>query len=119
MNECALESGGCEHHCTNTGGSFYCTCDDGFNLEPNGKRCRVPGTYISQSDAVCYSIATLQGHLVASGMEAVLITAMIQESVESAVVTRDTTFGQTKELAGVSLIIPTSSTQRANYILSK
>ena len=49
MNECALENGGCEHHCTNNGGSFYCSCDAGYRLEPDGKRCRVPGTYIAIS----------------------------------------------------------------------
>ena len=64
MNECALENGGCEHHCTNTGGSYYCWCDQGFNLEPDGKRCRVPGTATCTIPQVaCYVSLSIQVQL--------------------------------------------------------
>ena len=64
MNECALGNGGCEHHCTNTGGSFYCSCDAGYRLEPDGKRCRVPGTciamqYIELDPSLCFCMSYL------------------------------------------------------------
>ena len=31
INECFENNGGCEHVCTNTNGSFYCTCNPGYN----------------------------------------------------------------------------------------
>ena len=38
VDECATDNGGCEHLCTNTNGSFYCTCNPGFQLR-NGVFC--------------------------------------------------------------------------------
>lgn len=32
-NECLVNNGGCEHNCTNTLGSYICSCNDGFDLE--------------------------------------------------------------------------------------
>ena len=46
-NECAKiingKNGGCDHVCHNTIGSFYCSCRDGFELDPvdsNGLTCK-------------------------------------------------------------------------------
>uniref|UniRef100_A0A3Q3XLM8 EGF-like domain-containing protein n=1 Tax=Mola mola TaxID=94237 RepID=A0A3Q3XLM8_MOLML len=33
VDECAPPSAPCMHHCTNTVGSYYCHCRDGFTLE--------------------------------------------------------------------------------------
>ena len=33
IDECATDNGGCQNTCTNTAGGFYCSCDDGFELE--------------------------------------------------------------------------------------
>ena len=30
-NECLNTNGGCEQLCINTDGSFYCTCNSGYN----------------------------------------------------------------------------------------
>ena len=30
-NECLSNNGGCEQVCTNTNGTFYCTCNHGYN----------------------------------------------------------------------------------------
>ncbi len=38
-NECTFTNGGCEHYCTNTVGSFICSCLDGYWLDLNGKNC--------------------------------------------------------------------------------
>ena len=32
-DECQTNNGGCEHTCTNTAGSFTCSCNDGFKLK--------------------------------------------------------------------------------------
>ena len=32
IDECLTRNGGCEHNCTNTVGSFYCSCVDGYQL---------------------------------------------------------------------------------------
>ena len=41
INECQSGNGGCNHHCINTAGSFYCKCDPGFEFTgSNRKKCR-------------------------------------------------------------------------------
>ena len=40
INECDFSNGGCEHRCTNTIGSFNCSCDRGYQLDDkNGFNC--------------------------------------------------------------------------------
>ena len=39
INECHTGNGGCEQSCNNTIGSFYCSCDTGYQLENNGLNC--------------------------------------------------------------------------------
>ena len=39
IDECAPNNGGCQHTCNNINGSFYCTCNDGYTLNPDGKNC--------------------------------------------------------------------------------
>ena len=39
IDECALGNGGCGGECTNTEGSFSCSCTDGFKLNSDGRRC--------------------------------------------------------------------------------
>ena len=38
-NECAVNNGGCSHHCLNFPGGFQCACPKGFRLESN-KSCK-------------------------------------------------------------------------------
>ena len=38
-DECATNNGGCEVHCTNTLGSFECSCDDHEILDATGLFC--------------------------------------------------------------------------------
>ena len=39
IDECDISNGGCQHNCTNTIGSFVCSCNDGYNLTENGLNC--------------------------------------------------------------------------------
>ena len=38
-NECDTSNGGCAHSCVNTIGSYYCECNDGYELASDGKSC--------------------------------------------------------------------------------
>ena len=39
INECDEGSHNCEHICTNTVGSFECSCNSGYRLDDNGRNC--------------------------------------------------------------------------------
>ena len=39
IDECSDNSDGCSQICTNTGGSFTCSCRDGYILSSNRKTC--------------------------------------------------------------------------------
>ena len=39
INECASDNGGCDHTCTNTKGSYYCTCKSGYELHSDEHSC--------------------------------------------------------------------------------
>ena len=45
VNECATMNGGCSNECTNTVGSYYCSCPAGFTLSSNGHTCQ--GMYMN------------------------------------------------------------------------
>lgn len=40
IDECSSSNGGCQHTCANTDGSFYCSCQTGYELEPDRKSCK-------------------------------------------------------------------------------
>lgn len=39
LNECLSENGGCRQICTNTVGSYVCSCNEGFTLASDGHNC--------------------------------------------------------------------------------
>ena len=39
IDECSTNNGGCNHVCTNTVGSFNCSCNDGFSLNADRASC--------------------------------------------------------------------------------
>ena len=39
INECSTNNGGCAQTCTNTVGSFQCTCRSGYTLASNSRGC--------------------------------------------------------------------------------
>ena len=43
IDECIHGLDGCNHNCTNTVGSYFCTCMDGYELESNNHTCTGDG----------------------------------------------------------------------------
>ncbi|XP_020668724.3 epidermal growth factor-like protein 8 [Pogona vitticeps] len=41
VDECRAPVALCEHRCVNTAGSYYCQCDPGYALAPDGRSCHV------------------------------------------------------------------------------
>ena len=39
INECLTDNGGCAQTCRNTGGSYYCSCDSGYELTSDNHTC--------------------------------------------------------------------------------
>ena len=39
IDECVQGTAGCSHNCTNTVGSYFCTCMDGYELESDNHTC--------------------------------------------------------------------------------
>ena len=39
LNECSTSNGGCGQICTNSFGSFQCSCNSGFSLAADGRTC--------------------------------------------------------------------------------
>ncbi|XP_019620839.1 PREDICTED: uncharacterized protein LOC109467334 [Branchiostoma belcheri] len=39
INECSVANGGCDHVCTNTMGTFHCSCVTGYTLDADGYSC--------------------------------------------------------------------------------
>ena len=40
INECLMNNGGCSQNCTNTNGSFMCSCLTGYSLSIDNATCR-------------------------------------------------------------------------------
>ena len=40
IDECKRSNGGCDHHCNNTIGSYYCSCNDGYSLGKDNLSCK-------------------------------------------------------------------------------
>ena len=47
INECSTDASSCEQICTNTNGSYSCSCEESYALNSDGRTCRVScgGTY--------------------------------------------------------------------------
>ena len=39
VNECEVNNGPCEHICADTFTSFECSCEDGYELNTDGRTC--------------------------------------------------------------------------------
>ena len=44
INECDRDGLICDHSCTNTNGSFVCSCNMGYELSPDGHTCKGIGS---------------------------------------------------------------------------
>jgi hypothetical protein len=45
IDECTADTDGCGQVCTNTDGSFTCSCNSGYTLDSNGRTCN--GMWVS------------------------------------------------------------------------
>ena len=48
VNECGLDKGGCDHKCVNTGGSYHCTCAEGYSLQRDNKTCVAGNVFVAR-----------------------------------------------------------------------
>ena len=56
VDECAQNTDGCEQMCTDTAGSYQCSCRDGYRLGRDGRRCEGECTYITSFKIVCRQV---------------------------------------------------------------
>lgn len=54
INECATSNGNCTQVCTNTVGSYYCSCMTGYTLNSNGQTC--DGRFFYMTAAIMVSL---------------------------------------------------------------
>ncbi len=52
MNECSTSNGGCDGQCTNTKGSYTCSCESGFVVGTNGRSCE--GTHFVPAESMYF-----------------------------------------------------------------
>ena len=62
-DECGNLGHGCSHHCTNTPGSFVCSCEHGYELEEDGKTCNLTGMSCMQVHTHVLSTCPHQKHV--------------------------------------------------------
>ncbi len=52
IDECDIKYGICNQHCTNTNGSYVCSCADGYVDSEEHDRCKATGILIATNP--CY-----------------------------------------------------------------
>ncbi|XP_053674472.1 uncharacterized protein LOC128724777 [Anopheles nili] len=52
-NECGASNGGCQQHCINSDGSYYCSCKYGFKLDTDKRSCLVLNDSLKLADIAC------------------------------------------------------------------
>ncbi|XP_035914416.1 uncharacterized protein LOC118513121 isoform X2 [Anopheles stephensi] len=52
-NECSISNGGCQQHCINSDGSYYCSCKYGFKLDIDKRSCLVLNDSLRLADVAC------------------------------------------------------------------
>ena len=62
-NECKLNSSGCSQNCTNTIGSYNCSCYNGYQLNADVKHCNGKYLFILTHATTELHTATLQAHI--------------------------------------------------------
>ena len=48
-DECTVNNGGCDHKCVNTNDSYYCECNPGYTLKPDGHSCGCGGNFTERT----------------------------------------------------------------------
>ena len=55
QDECSDGTHECDHKCTNDIGTYFCSCNDGFNLLLDGRTCVGKCKNVKDSDVPCPS----------------------------------------------------------------
>ena len=58
VDECSVLNGGCHQVCTNTQGSYYCSCNEGYQLEEDNSTCA--GATLTLSEILSLSLSLSQ-----------------------------------------------------------
>lgn len=56
IDECTIMNGGCETHCTNSEGSYECSCSEGYALMPDLRTCAGMKPQDADGTALCHYV---------------------------------------------------------------
>lgn len=63
IDECSMENGGCDQHCHNIEGEYYCSCDEGYLLHIDLLQCVGKVVIVfSLSRSACVSVFFLEAN---------------------------------------------------------
>ena len=100
IDECDISNGGCEHNCTNTIGSFVCSCNNGYNLTENGLDCTGMRSNVSMCSYVHWCMVVAIGQILMS-VRVEFLSVMRMHSVSTLMVA----FSVTVTLATLEVVI--------------
>ncbi|XP_027024016.2 prolow-density lipoprotein receptor-related protein 1 isoform X1 [Tachysurus fulvidraco] len=76
VDECVKTPDVCDHSCVNSDGSYECSCNQGYVLEPDGHRCKITGgahlLASIQSDIFLISLTSITLEVLSSEKQPVL-----------------------------------------------
>ena len=84
IDECETDhSGGCDHICINTNGSYYCTCQDGYDLMKDNSSCAGMNeiVIIAKTDSIEYYQTLMSVRMIMEGVIKIVTTMLAPTTV--------------------------------------
>ena len=84
INECETDhNGGCDHICTNTNGSYYCTCQNGYDLMKDNSSCAGMNemVIIAKTDSIEYYQTLMSVRMIMEGVIKIVTTMLAPTTV--------------------------------------